>query len=313
MTLLIITPNPALDRTMTFANLHFGMVQRTDQVVVAAGGKGLNVARAAHTLGQQALVCAPLGGYTGRYVAALAEAEGLVGSWYYHNAGETRTCVLLVDPEADDATALNEAGPSFGAADWAGFAASASKAALEAQLCIVSGSLPRGIDPASLGALIAQIQIQGQGLPLIIDTSGAALVAALAAQPWGIKVNGAELGAALGQSITSVGDAVPALSKLRGQGIALAAVSLGALGCVASNNEGTWHAQPPPITLVSSIGSGDSLLAGLATGLLRGMELPDALRLAVACGTADALTVGGGRIDPAQVAELAAATMLTKL
>ncbi|NCC35665.1 MAG: 1-phosphofructokinase family hexose kinase, partial [Chloroflexia bacterium] len=201
MTLLILTPNPALDRTMTFANLRLGIVQRTDQVVVAAGGKGLNVARAAHTLGQQALVCAPLGGYTGRYVAALAEIEGLAGSWFYHNAGETRTCVLLVDPEADDATALNEAGPSFGADDWAGFAASASKASLEAQLAIVSGSLPRGIEPASLGALIAQIQ--GQGLPLIIDTSGAALVAALAAQPWGIKVNGAELGDVLGQSITS--------------------------------------------------------------------------------------------------------------
>ncbi|PDV98810.1 1-phosphofructokinase family hexose kinase [Candidatus Chloroploca asiatica] len=311
MTLLILTPNPALDRTMTFANLRLGIVQRTDQVVVAAGGKGLNVARAAHTLGQQALVCAPLGGSTGRYVAALAEAEGLVGSWYYHNAGETRTCVLLVDPEADDATALNEAGPILGDDDWTGFAASANKAALEAKLAIVSGSLPRGIAPEHFAALIAQIQ--GQGLPLIIDTSGAALAAALRAQPWGVKVNGAELGDVLGRSIASVDAAIPALSELRSQGITLAAVSLGGLGCVASTNEGTWHAQPPPITLISSVGSGDSLLAGLATGLLRGMALPNALRLAVACGTADALTVGGGRIDPAQVAELTATTRLTEL
>ncbi|WP_129670461.1 1-phosphofructokinase family hexose kinase [Candidatus Chloroploca sp. Khr17] len=311
MTVLILTPNPALDRTMTFANLRLGMVQRTDQVVVAAGGKGLNVARAAHTLGQQALVCAPLGGHTGRYVAALAEAEGLAGSWYYHHAGETRTCVLLVDPEADDATALNEAGPILGDDDWAGFAARASEAAVEATLGIVSGSLPGGIAPASLGTLITRLQ--GQGLPLIIDTSGAALVAALTAQPWGVKVNGAELGEVLGRSIATITEAVSALRELRDQGITLAAVSLGALGCVATDDTGTWHAQPPRITLVSSIGSGDSLLAGLATGLLRGMALPNALRLAVACGTADALTVGGGRIDPAQVAELAAATMITRV
>jgi 1-phosphofructokinase family hexose kinase len=309
--LLIITPNPALDRTMVFAGLRLGAVQRTDDVVVAAGGKGLNVARAARTLGQAALVCAPLGGLSGEMLASLAEAEGLAGRWSRQSAGETRTCVLLVDPEGGDATALNEAGPVFSAADWDAFAETALVASVEAQLCLVSGSLPRGVAPAALGDLLGRLGAAGRRV--IVDTSGAPLEAALAARPYGVKVNGAELGAALGRAeVGDVAAAAAALAELRAGGMALAAVSLGARGAVAADATGTWWACPPPIQLVSTVGSGDSLLAGISAGLLRGLPLPEALRLGVACGSADALTIGGGRIDGAEVQRLAALTRVER-
>ncbi|NNJ10205.1 hexose kinase [Chloroflexales bacterium ZM16-3] len=302
--LLIITPNPALDRTMVFPGLRLGAVQRTDDVVVAAGGKGLNVARAARTLGQPALLCAPLGGLTGDLVARLAESEGLAGRWSHHTAGETRTCVLLVDPAGGDATALNESGPVFSATDWGTFGATALSAASGAQLCLVSGSLPRGVAAARLGELLGALGAAGQ--QVIVDTSGAPLGAALAVRPYGVKVNGAELGAALGRGeLADVAGAAAALAELRAGGVTLAVVSLGALGAVAADDTGAWWACPPPINLVSSVGSGDSLLAGLSTGLLRGLPLPEALRLGVACGSADALTIGGGKIDMADVERLA--------
>lgn len=310
--LLIITPNPALDRTMVFDGVRLGAVQRTDEVIVAAGGKGLNVARAARTLGQPAAVCAPLGGLTGEMVARLAAAEGIVGRWSRHGAGETRTCVLLVDRSGGDATACNEAGPALSNADWAGFHTTALAAAADARLCLVSGSLPRGVAPQLLGELLAGLAAAGRRV--IVDTSGAPLGAALLARPYGVKVNGAELGAALGRGeLYEVADAAAALAELRAHGVELVAVSLGARGALAADASGAWWACPPPIELVSSVGSGDSLLAGMSAGLLRGRPLPEALRLGVACGSADALTIGGGRIALAEVERLAAATRVERV
>ncbi len=307
--ILIITPNPALDRTMVFRSLRLGGVFRTDEVIVAAGGKGLNVARATHTLGQPALVCAPLGGLTGDAVACLAAAEGLPGRWTRHRAGETRTCVLVVDREAGDATALNESGPILTPADWRAFASDVLAAASGATLAVLSGSLPRGVEPAALGALLADLA--ALGLRVLVDTSGPALDAALATRPWGVKVNGSELGAVLGRPVTDVPAALAALQLVRARGVTLAAVTLGALGCVAADASGAWWARPPEVRIVSSVGSGDSLLAGLATGLLRGLALPEALRLGVACGTADALSIGGGRIAPGDVQALQALVQVT--
>ena len=308
--LLIITPNPALDRTMVFPGLRLGAVQRTDDVVVAAGGKGLNVARAARTLAQTTLVCAPLGGLTGEMVARLAEAEGIAGRWSRQGA-ETRTCILLVDPEGGDATALNESGPVFTANDWESFRAMTLSAACESQLCLLSGSLPRGVTPAALGELLGELGSVGRRV--IVDTSGAALTAALAARPYGVKVNGAELGAALGRGeVTDIADASMALAELRARGVELAAVSLGSRGAIVADATGTWWACPPPINVLSSVGCGDSLLAGMSAGLLRGLALPDVLRLGVACGSADALTIGGGRLDLAEVERLMELTQVER-
>lgn len=309
--LLIITPNPALDRTMVFPGLRLGAVQRTDEVVVAAGGKGLNVARAARSLGQPALVCAPLGGLTGDLVARLAQDEGLAGRWAPHRAGETRTCILLVDPLGGDATALNESGPAFSPADWQAFADTAIAAAGGAGLCAISGSLPRGVPPEALGRLVADLVAAGRRV--IVDTSGPALAAAIAARPYAVKVNGAELGAILGRPIETVAAAAAALPELSARGVALAAVSLGADGALAAEAGAIWQAAPPPLAIVSTVGSGDSLLAGLAAGLLRGLPLPEALRLGVACGSADALTIGGGRIDMAEVQRIAGAVTVHQI
>ncbi|NJM09153.1 1-phosphofructokinase family hexose kinase [Candidatus Gracilibacteria bacterium] len=353
MTLIIVMPNPALDRTMVIRNAQLGAVLRAERVLVRAGGKGLNVARAARTLSQEALVCAPLGGHSGRWFAQLAEAEGIVGRWSAIES-ETRSCVLLVDPAGNDATALNERGPELSAAEWEAFGAgivlltaterrtenkgtkeqtsqqvqgaersavlansasenpafSAPSAVQNAELHLVAlcGSLPQGVAPERYGELVQLVQ--SQGFLAIVDTSGAALHAAFAARPWAIKVNARELGELLGRDITTVETAAAALEELRASGVAIAAVTLGAQGALALDDTGCWWASPPPIELVSSIGSGDSLLAGLCSGLLRGQSLPEALRLGVACGSADALTIGGGLIEMATVERLAAATQV---
>jgi 1-phosphofructokinase family hexose kinase len=283
-----------------------GGVYRAERVLVAAGGKGLNVARAAHSLGQPLRVCAPLGGLSGQMLAQLATEEGISGRWSWYDGGDTRTCVLVVDPTGSDATALNEPGPPLAPDAWQAFAATALDAATTADLVLSSGSLPPGVPPQALADLLHDLAAAGRRV--LVDTSGAALRAALSAAPYGIKVNGSELGAVLHRPVASIEEAATALADLRARGIALAMVSLGAQGALAATDEGVCHAEPPAIQAVSTIGAGDSLLAGLATGLLRGEPLPEALRLGVACGAADALSIGGGLLLPGDLERLHAAT-----
>jgi 1-phosphofructokinase len=310
--LLIITPNPALDRTMIVGGLRLGAVHRTSEVAVAAGGKGLNVARAARALGQAALVCGPLGGHTGEQVAHLAAEEGLLCRWSNHGGGETRTCVLVVDASgASDATVLNEVGPPMSARGWMTFAAEVLEASASADLCAVAGSLPPGVPATALGALIRTLAERGRRV--LADTSGQALAAALSARPWGLKVNAGEAGELLDAPILDVPAAEWAVGELRARGLELAAVSLGAQGCVAADASGTWWARPPAVEAQSTVGSGDSLTAGLLTGLLRGQPLPEALCLGVACGAADALTPSPGQITPETVARLAAGVVVQAL
>jgi 1-phosphofructokinase family hexose kinase len=266
------------------------------------------VARAAHSLGQPLRVCAPLGGLSGQMLARLATEEGLTGRWSWYEGGETRTCVLVVDPEGSDATALNEPGTPLAPEAWQAFAEVARDAATTADLVLSSGSLPPGVLPQAFADLLRALAAEGRRV--IVDTSGAALRTALSAAPYGIKVNGSELGAVLNRPIASIDDAAAALTDLRARGIALAMVSLGAEGALAATDDGICHAQPPAIRAVSTIGAGDSLLAGLATGLLRGEPLPEALRLGVACGAADALSIGGGLLLPADLERLHAATQV---
>jgi 1-phosphofructokinase family hexose kinase len=308
---MIITPNPALDRTMIVPGFAPGAVLRAERVIVAAGGKGLNVARAAKALGTPALICGTLGGFTGQMVAEHTAAEGLEGVWAWHQAGETRTCILVVDPQGGDATALNEQGPALRLNDWQAFTDLVLARSASCRLATLSGSLPPGVQATWLAHLIDQLKERNRHI--IVDTSGAALAGAVAARPYGLKVNGHELGALLGRSVTMVAEAVEALMQVRALGIELACVTLGALGAVAANGAGCWWATPPTVEAVSSIGSGDSLLAGLASGLLAGLPLPEALALGVACGTADALTIGGGLIDPAVVAVLRAQVTIQAL
>lgn len=309
--LLIITPNPSLDRTMVVPGMRLGAVLRAERTIAAAGGKGLNVARAARTLGAQVKVLAPLGGLTGRMVAGLAAAEGLDADWHWHEAGETRTCVLVVDPQGNDATALNEPGPLFSTADWQAFTATIHRAAAGAALIAVCGSLPPGVAPAAFTTLLQTLAADGHRI--IVDISSPALEAALAASPYAIKVNGSELGTALGQPVRNPAEAAAALAHVHKCGITLAVVSLGAQGALASDQNGCLHAQPPDVSIVSSVGSGDSLLAGLACALLRGDSLAEALRLGVACGTADALTIGGGLIVPETLNRIITGVTLTKM
>ncbi|MBI3927038.1 MAG: hypothetical protein HY319_15995 [Armatimonadetes bacterium] len=279
--LVTVTSNPAVDRVLHVARLSPGEVHRASWVVLQAGGKGLNCARAARTLGEKVLAVGPLAGITGKHIARLAEEEELPCSWFWLDTGESRNCLLLVH-EGMDATVINEQGPVV--ADWEPFLAHARASCRHAGAVALCGSLPPGVPALALAELAGSLE----GSSVYVDTSGEALRQVLR-RPSGlcIKVNRQELE----DSGYSPGAVLSA-------GAAALLVTRGAHGVDVHSPEGFVHVPARPVQAVSTVGAGDCLLAGLAVGRLRGMPWHEAAALGVTCAAASCLDPIPGRMKP---------------
>jgi 1-phosphofructokinase family hexose kinase len=301
MTILCVTPNIAVDRTLNVPGFAAGGVWRALDVHAAAGGKGLNVARALLRLDRPVRCAGPLGGPAGGRVAKLAEAEGLPARWTWIG-GETRTSVIVVG-SGGAATVINEPGPAISDAEWARFVVDVADEAMECAAICISGSMPSGYPGGGLARLIGAAAAGGR--PVWVDSSDAALEEAFATRPTGIKINGEEAGTLLGRPVRSLTEAIAAAREIFLRGPEAVAITIGAGGAVLVNSAGEWQATPPPIEPVNPVGSGDCFLAGLVASLSEGRGAAEALRLATACGAANALTMRAGDIEAAQVQRLA--------
>lgn len=307
--LLTLTPNPAVDRTLITPGFRSAEVCRITKTHDAAGGKGLNVVRVARTLGTPVRSCGLLAGAVGQKIAVLAAEEGLEAEWTWLQTGESRTCLIVIDPDAPDTLVLNERGPQTNGSDWEAFATLVFRMADAATAVACSGSLPPGVEAAQLVALLAQLSANRQ---VFLDTSGAALTSALDLPLALLKINAHELGEALGTSIDTPDAARQAAAQVCVRGPKAVIVTLGKDGAVAVDREGAWWARPPHVELISPVASGDALLAGVATGLLNRQSLAEALCLGVACGAANTLTIGGGIVHLTDVKQIRATTVLTE-
>jgi tagatose 6-phosphate kinase len=285
--IICVTPNPALDLTLVVPDFEIGRVLRTTHTISAAGGKGVNVARGIKILGGEAINAGFLGGYAGRQVADYAASEGMRAEWTWI-AGETRTCIILV---INGATVVNEVGPTVSPEDWHRLKETVMRVSSQSGQVCFSGSLPPGSPTEAFVDLVRALVIAGK--QVWVDTSGEPLAAVV---PCGvmIKVNGDEAGAILGRKGIDVSSASDVAQELLQHGAAGVALTLGGDGAVLAIGKDTWQAVPPPLKVVSAVGSGDTFLSGLVTGFAVGLPASQALRRAIAAGAANALSSGGG-------------------
>ena len=285
--IICVTPNPALDLTLVVPDFKIGRVMRASQSISAAGGKGVNVARAIRILGGEALNAGFLGGYAGRQVADYADREGMRAEWTWIS-GETRTCIILV---IDGATVVNEVGPTVTVGDWDRLQATVLHLSDPVQHICFSGSLPPG---SPIGAFVDLVHaLVKAGKQVWVDTSGETLAAVVACGAV-IKVNSEEAAAILGRKVIDVSSAFDVSQELQRRGAAGVVLTLGGAGAVLVMGNEAWRATPPPLKVVSAVGSGDTFMAGLVTTFADGLPAGEALRKAVAAGTANALSSGGG-------------------
>ena len=312
--MIFITPNPAIDRTMLLPRFAAGEVHRSTQTIVMASGKGLNAARAARRLGAEPICMGFVGGQTGQAFETLAQSEGFHAIWT-PIAGEMRTCVILVDGSSSISSVINEPGPSISALEWEAlqsniFSALKATPAPGVSVCF-GGSLSPDTPAERFGKTIRSLSAAGHAV--WVDTSGLALKTAIASAPAGIKVNVDEAADAVGQPIRSVSGALSTARKIQRHGVGSVVLTLGKDGAVIVTESGSWHALPPTIQTVSSVGSGDSFFGALIVALERGLPPVTALAWGVAAGAANAMSAGGASFTFETFQELLGAVTLKEI
>ena len=301
--LLVVAPNPSIDRVHEVDRLDVGGINRPTRVVAVAGGKGLNVARAAVTLGGDVVVVAIVGGRAGDWIGERLTTDG-IHAILIETTGETRTCLTILDRSSGDLTELYEAGEPLAAGTWERF-----EAALVDRLdrgdvaaMAMSGSLPPGA-PTDGYARLTRLAAD-RSVAAFVDGHGASLEAAIAAGPAVVKVNADEAGGVTGTEVRTADDGARAGRALLARGAGAAIITLGVAGAVGVEAGGAWRLHGPPERGTYPVGSGDAFLAGLIVGRARGTSLPESARLAMAAAAANALTPGAGILDPATTRRL---------
>ncbi|TBU88628.1 1-phosphofructokinase [Phytopseudomonas dryadis] len=301
--ILTLTLNPALDLTVSLETLRPGAVNRSLGLSSHAAGKGLNVAQVLADLGHKVTVSGFLGTANAAPFELLFDRRGFIDA-FVRVPGESRSNIKLAERDGR-VTDLNGPGPQVDAAHQAQLLEQVEQIAAGHEAVVVAGSLPPGVELDGFVALLRHLK--ALGLPLVLDSSGAALRAGLAATPWLIKPNEEELADACGVSPSSPEQLRDAALRLREQGVEHVLLSRGAAGVDWLGPQIALHAQPPSVEVLSTVGAGDSLLAATLHGLLSGWPAERTLRLATAVAAQAVTQLGFGIHDRQQLARLEAA------
>lgn len=300
--IVTLTPNPSIDRTVSIDHLDAGEVNRATSSRIDPGGKGINVARALAANGSDSLALLPSGGPEGHLLEELLRTSGTA----YHAVpirGTTRMNIAVIEP-GGTTTKLNEPGPSLTPDEHAALLqAVAARIGAGAEWVVGCGSLPPGM-PADVYADLVR-HGHAAGVKVAIDTSGAPLSAAVPAGPDLIKPNLEELEELVGRPLHTLAEVRDAALRLVEGGIGTVVVSLGRHGALLVSADGIAHASAHIDRPVSTVGAGDSLLAGYLHAVTQGATPREALATGAAWGAA-AVSLPGSRMPtPDDVAGIA--------
>lgn len=312
--LVCVSLNAAIDKIVAVDQLRHGEIHRPENLSMVPGGKALNVARAAASLGMPVGAVAVLGGHAGEWMAAALRACAIEVR-IVQQPGETRTCLSVLDRGDGSLTEFYEPGLALDATGWVAIedslAGSLSGNASEA-LVVLAGSLPPG---APMDGYARLVNLAGRsGARTVVDADRDVLDAALTARPWLVKVNAREAAVATGIDATDEGAVVAAahaISARTGHAVLITRGQNGAI--LLTETSEVWRVGPPPEFGLFPVGSGDSLLAGLIVALASGFALPEAARRGGAVGAANALVPGQGEFDPVDAARMLSHTSLERI
>ena len=301
--IVTLTANPSLDRTVVLpAPLQVGDVQSADSAREDAGGKGINVARAVAAAGEACLAVLPLAAGD-PFEAALHQAA--LRTQPVPVRGHVRANLAITDP-AGVTTKLNLPGAELSADEAAAVVDAVVSASAGADWLVLAGSLPPGVaDDFYVRIMRAVRAAHGTAAPLIaVDASGPALAAVVAGgAPDLIKPNDDELGELAGMPLDGA-DTAAVLEVARSlvpARVGAALITLGSRGAVLVTADGAWLARPPRIQVRSTVGAGDSSLAGYVLAATRGADSEERLRLAIRYGAAAASLPGTQAPTPADL------------
>lgn len=284
-----VTLNPALDRTLYVDSLAVGRSCRVGREARYSGGKGIDVSRALLEMGTPSVALGFVGGFDGKEFEGRLLLEGVPCN-FTPIAAETRTNIIIQDESTGAETALLARGPEVQPSELMDFITRLD-GLRDIGTLVISGSLPVGLTPAVYRRIIDEGR--RLGARTVLDTAGDALRESLASCPAVIKPNRHELEELAGAELTDPAAIVRYCRGLTDR-VETVLVSLGPDGMLLVTAAAALHARPPQVRVRSTVGAGDCAVAGFVNGLERGDRPADALRRAVAAGTAATLSPGTG-------------------
>lgn len=286
--LATLTLNPAVDATYDIDRLVPDQKAHASAVRYDPGGNGINVGRALKTLGAEAHNFCVTAGEVGQLLQRLVKPQ-LDHLHAEHIAGETRINVTLMERQSAAQYQVTAVGPALSAAHRDHICAQ-FVTHCAGGIGVVTGSVPPGVDVTLYGELAQRIREQGGRA--VVDTYGALLQHTIPAAPFLIKPNRYELEQYCGRELPDLAAVAAQARALQRGGIDYVAVSLGAEGALLCGPDNTFVAAAPAVSIRSTVGSGDSMVAGLVFAFAAGDSAEQALRWGIACGSATAMRPG---------------------
>jgi 1-phosphofructokinase family hexose kinase len=311
--IVTVTMNAAIDRTLTVPNFQRGQRHRASEGLTLAGGKGINIARALKRLGVPVVATGLAGGRTGMRIVEELTAEAILND-LVRIEDESRTSTAIVDPTGGSYTEVNEWGPHVNPEELETLREKLAYLSRGADYVIFAGSLPRGIGDGFYAEAIRDLN--RRGVLTVLDSEGEPLRLGAHAEPFLVSPNEREAEGLVGQEFHDDDDflaGLDAIEELGSQNVLITRES----GCWAllraEREPRRYRALAPRIDPVSAVGSGDVLLAGFVAARLEGRTDEEALRAAVAAGTASTLKLGAGRFEPREAGRLVSGVQIAEL
>ncbi|MEE9172873.1 MAG: 1-phosphofructokinase family hexose kinase [candidate division NC10 bacterium] len=305
-----ITLPPALDHYVETEDLRVDDATRVEAERLFAGGKGIDVSRAIRHLGGDSMALGFMGGPNGDILVHMRKSEG-VTPYCTPISQETRRDVIISNVRRDTQTILNARGPSITPDEWASVLTHLHMLDLRGAFVVLSGSLPRGLSHRAYGQIISLVQ--RRGAKVILDADGRALRAGLKAKPFPVTPNLNELRRVPGRRLRAEGQILSAARALNRAGVKIVLVSLGRKGLLMVTRSKRLRAIPPSVMVRSTVGTGDSTVAGFVFMYAAGKTFEECVRWATAAGTAATLAPGNPLCRLRDVQRLVPRTRVEKI
>ncbi len=288
--IICIYVNSTIDKTIYLEKFEYGGTNRPYKVQTDGAGKAINAAVVLKALGAESTVLGVAYDADSKIITGRLNSHGIAHS-FHELEGTSRTNTKIFDREKQVITELNESGQSVPQSVLDDISAQACEMAGEGDIVILTGSLPPGCGADYYAGIIRALR--KKGVKCVLDADGETLRLGVAELPYLIKPNTDELAAITGSKAGSVAEVISACKKLLCSGIEVVAVSMGADGALICSNESAYFAKPLRVDVQSTVGAGDSMVAGMVANI--GKPLNEMLRAGVAAATAS-ITLSGTQL-----------------
>ncbi|MDD3168846.1 MAG: 1-phosphofructokinase [Eubacteriales bacterium] len=284
-----VTMNPSMDKTILLHKLVPYGLNRVRNTRIDPGGKGINVGRVLQSFGVDVTVTGLIAGRQGEVLLELLR-EAELNCDFLKIEGETRTNYKIIDESINQVTEINEQGFCVEPHDADSFLEKLDQMSGQAEIVILSGSLPPGI-PIDFYGNCTEIA-KKKGAKVLLDSDGATLTEGLKALPYAVKPNLRELGTVFHKEFNNYRQVGEAAKKLIDQGIEIVIASMGPDGAVYANRNEIYKADSWNIPVKSTVGAGDAMVATLAYSILKQDSLHEIARLTTAASTITVSKIG---------------------